>query len=180
MWHFWHSVIYLWSYSDDREGILHKKVEYEGDDTYEGEDRHPKISVKNLMEKQNTGYLALPNVLSSLCRIQLILGHISRMEIRTLSGFYSNRECLWLSHVPRYHNVTLSQCHMVGMWGYSDPVERTDYNTYNSLLYIISQLPQGCPQLHHVLRNGVKILQSAVDVAGPLFHIQCVVQNYLN
>ena len=81
MWLFWPSVIYLWSYSDDREGILHKKIEYEGDDTYEGEDRHPKISVQNLMEKQNTGYLALPNVLSSLCRIQLILGHISRMEL---------------------------------------------------------------------------------------------------
>ena len=36
---FWHSVV--WSYSDDREGILHKKIEYEGDDAYEGEDRHP-------------------------------------------------------------------------------------------------------------------------------------------
>ena len=100
----------VWSYSDDREGILHKKVEYEGDDTYEGEDRHPKINVKNLMEKQNTGYLALPNVLSSLCRIQLILGHISRMEIRTLSGFYSIEnvcDCLTC------HVITMSHCHNV-------------------------------------------------------------------
>ena len=35
------TVYLVWSYSDDREGILHKEIEYEGDDADEGEDRHP-------------------------------------------------------------------------------------------------------------------------------------------
>ena len=45
------------------------------------------------------------------------------------------------------------------------------------LLNIVSQLPQNIPQLHHVLRDGVEILQRAVDVAGALVQVQGVVQN---
>ena len=45
------------------------------------------------------------------------------------------------------------------------------------LLNIVSQLPQNIPQLHHVLRDGVEILQSAVDVAGALVQVQGVVEN---
>ena len=46
-----------------------------------------------------------------------------------------------------------------------------------NLLDIVSQLPQNIPELHHVLRDGVEILQSAVDVAGALVQVQGVVQN---
>ena len=46
-----------------------------------------------------------------------------------------------------------------------------------NLLDIVSQLPQNIPELHHVLRDGVEILQSAVDVAGALVQVQGVVQD---
>ena len=48
-----------------------------------------------------------------------------------------------------------------------------------NLLDIVSQLSENIPELHHVLRDGVEVLESAVDVAGPLLHIQCIVQNNL-
>ena len=47
----------------------------------------------------------------------------------------------------------------------------------HNLLYVIPELPQGGAELHHVLRDGVEILQSAVDVAGALVQVQGVVQD---
>ena len=46
-------------------------------------------------------------------------------------------------------------------------------------LNIVPQLPENIPQLHHVLRDGVEVLQGAVDVAGALLHVQGVVQDDL-
>ena len=50
---------------------------------------------------------------------------------------------------------------------------------YTYLLYVIPELPQSGAELHHVLRDGVEVLQGAVDVARALLHIQGVVQDDL-
>ena len=47
------------------------------------------------------------------------------------------------------------------------------------LLYIISQLSQGRPQLHHVLRGGVEVLEGTEDVTGSLLNVQGIIQNDL-
>ena len=47
------------------------------------------------------------------------------------------------------------------------------------LLDVIPELPQRRPELHHVLRDGVEVLESAVDVAGTFLHVQSVVQDNL-
>ena len=47
------------------------------------------------------------------------------------------------------------------------------------ILNVISEFPQGGPELHHVLRDGVEILQRAVDVARALLHVQGVVEDDL-
>ena len=47
------------------------------------------------------------------------------------------------------------------------------------LLDVIPELPQRRPELHHVLRDGVEVLESAVDVARTFFHVQSVIQDNL-
>ena len=47
------------------------------------------------------------------------------------------------------------------------------------VLDVIPELPQRRPELHHVLRDGVEVLESAVDVARTFFHVQSVVQDNL-
>ena len=47
------------------------------------------------------------------------------------------------------------------------------------LLDVVPELPQRRPELHHVLRDGVEVLESAVDVAGTFLHVQSVVQDNL-
>ena len=47
------------------------------------------------------------------------------------------------------------------------------------VLDVIPELPQRRPELHHVLRDGVEVLESAVDVARTFFHIQSVIQDNL-
>ena len=47
------------------------------------------------------------------------------------------------------------------------------------VLDVIPKLPQRRPELHHVLRDGVEVLESAVDVARTFFHIQSVIQDNL-
>ena len=47
------------------------------------------------------------------------------------------------------------------------------------VLDVIPELPQRRPELHHVLRDGVEVLESAVDVARTFFHVQSVIQDNL-
>ena len=47
------------------------------------------------------------------------------------------------------------------------------------VLDVIPELPQRRPELHHVLRDGVEVLESAVDVARTFLHVQSVVQDNL-
>ena len=47
------------------------------------------------------------------------------------------------------------------------------------VLDVIPELPQRRPELHHVLRDGVEVLKSAVDVARTFFHVQSVIQDNL-
>ena len=47
------------------------------------------------------------------------------------------------------------------------------------LLDVIPELPKRRPELHHVLRDGVEVLESAVDVTRALIEIQSVVQDHL-
>ena len=47
------------------------------------------------------------------------------------------------------------------------------------LLDVIPELPQRRPELHHVLRDGVEVLESAVDVTRTFIQIQSVVQDHL-
>ena len=46
-----------------------------------------------------------------------------------------------------------------------------------NLLDIVSQLPENIPELHHVLRDGVEVLESAVDVTRAFVEIQGIVQD---
>ena len=53
------------------------------------------------------------------------------------------------------------------------------YLNIHFLLNVVSEFPQGGPELHHVLGDGVEVLQCAVDVARALLHVQGVVQDDL-
>ena len=50
---------------------------------------------------------------------------------------------------------------------------------FKSLLNIVSELPEDVPELHHVLGDGVEVLESAVDVTRTFIQIQSVVQDHL-
>ena len=45
------------------------------------------------------------------------------------------------------------------------------------LLNVISELTQNIPELHHVLRDGVEVLQSTVDVTWTFIQIQSIIQD---
>ena len=47
------------------------------------------------------------------------------------------------------------------------------------LLNVISELTQNIPELHHVLRDGVEVLQSTVDVTWTFIQIQSIIQDDL-
>ena len=47
------------------------------------------------------------------------------------------------------------------------------------LLNVVSELPQGGPELHHILSDGVEVFQRAVDVTRALLHVKGVVQDDL-
>ena len=46
-------------------------------------------------------------------------------------------------------------------------------------LNVIPELPQRSPELHHVLGDGVEVLESALDVTRAFVQIQGIVQDNL-